>query len=139
MLTVWKFQDFLSLRFYVKSLSTVWKKGKFFSHLKIFCEINSVVTSIIDTLLSRIFRQKSVRVNFHNFYTVSSACGIVLSRLLDENSVKSIFSITTLYTELLFKVEFHEITGLRTVMWWLVNSIFTFFKKNNFVTSTEIM
>ena len=37
---------------------------------KIFREINSLVTSLLKTLPSRNFYQKSMRVNFHNFHTV---------------------------------------------------------------------
>ena len=50
---------------------TVWKLLKFTVIEKISCEIKSLVTSLVKTLLSRIFCQKSVTVNFRNFYTVS--------------------------------------------------------------------
>ena len=77
-------------------------------HQKIFREIYSLVK----TLLLRSFCQKSERVNFRNFCIVSSACEIVLSRLLDENSVQSIFSL--IYNDK-SEIEFHETTELHTV------------------------
>ena len=82
---------------------------KFCFTKKIFREIYSLVK----TLLSRSFCQKSERVNFRNFCIVSSACEIVLSRLLDENSVQSIFSL--IYNDK-SEIEFHETTELHTVM-----------------------
>ena len=49
---------------------TVWKNKKFPLTKKVFREINSLVTSIDKTLLSRNFCQKSVRENYNNFHTV---------------------------------------------------------------------
>ena len=48
-------------------LHTVWKNKKF---TLIFCEKNFFVTSLVKTLLSRNFRENSIRVNLCNFYTV---------------------------------------------------------------------
>ena len=49
---------------------TVWKYMKFSLTEIFFREISSLVTSLVKTLLSRNFCQKSVRVNFRNFHTV---------------------------------------------------------------------
>ena len=46
------------------------EKRKIHSHQQIFRQINSLVTSLMKTLLSRNFCQKSARVNFCNFHTV---------------------------------------------------------------------
>ena len=51
---------------------TVWKNEKFSLTEKIFRQINSLVTSLVKSLLSRNFCQKSVRENFRNFHTVPS-------------------------------------------------------------------
>ena len=48
-------------------LHTVWENKKF---TLIFCEKNFFVTSLVKTLLSRNFRENSIRVNLCNFYTV---------------------------------------------------------------------
>ena len=50
---------------------TLWKKHKISLTQNIFREINSLVTSLIKTLLSRNFCQKTLRVNFGNFHTVT--------------------------------------------------------------------
>ena len=50
------------------NLPTVWKNEKFSLTEKIFRENNSLATSLVKTLLSRIFFQKSVRDNFRNFH-----------------------------------------------------------------------
>ena len=50
---------------------TVGKNEKFTLTVKIFCEINSSVTSLVKTLLSRNFYQKKkMRAKFCNFHTV---------------------------------------------------------------------
>ena len=53
------------------NIYTVWKNEKFALTEKIFREIDSLVTSFVNALLSRNFCSKSVRVNFSNFQTVS--------------------------------------------------------------------
>ena len=57
---------------------TVWKNEKFTLTKKIFCEINSFVTSLVLALLSRNFCRKSGIGNFRNFHTVSLAYLYVL-------------------------------------------------------------
>ena len=47
----------------------MWKNEKF-SHLKIFRQINSLVTYLVKPLLSRNFCQKCMRGNSRNFHTV---------------------------------------------------------------------
>ena len=65
--TVWQFQDFCI----TEILRTVWKNAKF-SLTEIFSrEISSLVASLVKTLLSRDFCQKSVRENSRNFHTVN--------------------------------------------------------------------
>ena len=49
---------------------TVWKNEKFTVTNKKFRQINSLVLSLVKTLLSRNFCQISVTVNFHNFHNV---------------------------------------------------------------------
>ena len=49
---------------------TVWKNEKFTLTEKIFREIDSLVTSFVNMLLSRNFCSKTVRVNSRNFQTV---------------------------------------------------------------------
>ena len=51
-------------------LLTVWKNAKLSLTEKIFREINSLVTSLVKTVLSRNFCQKCMRENFRNFHTV---------------------------------------------------------------------
>ena len=51
-------------------LHTVWKSVKFSLTAEIFREINSLVTSLGKTLISRTFCKKSAKVNFCNFQTV---------------------------------------------------------------------
>ena len=50
---------------------TVWKNEKFTVTHKKFRQINSLVFSLVKTLLSRNFCQRSVTVNFRNFHTVA--------------------------------------------------------------------
>ena len=54
--------------------NTVWKNKKFSLTKKIFRQINSLVTYLVKLLLSRIFCQKCVRENSHNFHTVHFFC-----------------------------------------------------------------
>ena len=49
---------------------TVWKNEKITVTHKKFRQINSLVLSLVKTLLSRNFCQISVTVNFHNFHNV---------------------------------------------------------------------
>ena len=56
--------------FFVPKLFTVWKNEKYTVTQKKFRQINSLVFSLVKTLLSRNFCQKSVTVNFRNFHTV---------------------------------------------------------------------
>ena len=49
---------------------TLWKNEKFTLTKIFFRQINSLVIHLVNALLSRIFCQKSVRVNFCNFHTV---------------------------------------------------------------------
>ena len=49
---------------------TVWKNEKFTVAPKKFRQIDSLVFSLVKTLLSRNFCQKSATVNFRNFHTV---------------------------------------------------------------------
>ena len=65
---------------------TVWKNEKFTVAQKKFRQINSLVFSIVKTVLSRNFCHKSVRVNFHN--THCGNCGNLLSHFFDKNFVK---------------------------------------------------
>ena len=58
--------------FHVFPFCTVWKNEKFGLTEKIFRQIDSFVISLVKPLLSRDFRQKSVRVNFRNFHIVHS-------------------------------------------------------------------
>ena len=54
---------------------------KFILIEKIFRQFDSFVISLVQTLLSRNFCQKSVRVNFRNFHTVClSYCVLVLDQ-----------------------------------------------------------
>ena len=55
---------------FLKDGSTVWKNEKFFLTEKIFRKINSLVTYLVKSLLSRNFCQKCVRENSRNFHTV---------------------------------------------------------------------
>ena len=57
------------------SNATVWKNEKFSLTEKKFREINSLVFSLVKTLLSRKFCQKSVRESFRNFHTVKVKLG----------------------------------------------------------------
>ena len=63
---------------------------------KIFCQIISLLISLVKTSLSRNFCQKCVRVNFRNYHTVHTftvkefAEIYILSRVFTKNSVKSI-------------------------------------------------
>ena len=52
--------------------TTVWKNAKFTLIEEIFRKINSLVISLVKTLISRKICQKRVRVNFYNFHTVST-------------------------------------------------------------------
>ena len=52
------------------SCATVWKNEKFSLTKKIFRQINSLVISLVKTLLSRNFCQKCMRLNRSNFQTV---------------------------------------------------------------------
>ena len=80
--------------FFVRIRHTVWKNEKFTLIPNIIREIN-VSTSLVKTLLSRNFCQKSVRVNFRNFHTVVhtyyvlySTTGIMQLRLpINSNTV----------------------------------------------------
>ena len=49
---------------------TVWKNKKFSRTKKIFRQINSLVTYLVNQLLSRNFCQKWARENFRNFHNV---------------------------------------------------------------------
>ena len=73
--------------------TTVWKNEKFSLTEKIFRQINSLVISLVETLLSRNFCQKCVRLNRSNFHTVNTAqCGNygnLLSHFFGKNSVKA--------------------------------------------------
>ena len=46
----------------------MWKNEKFTLTEKIFREVKSLVTSLVNTLLSHNFQQKSVRENFHTVH-----------------------------------------------------------------------
>ena len=46
------------------------EKPKIHYHQKIFRETNTLETSLVKTLISRIFCQKRMRVNLRNFHTV---------------------------------------------------------------------
>ena len=59
-----KFRNFHSV------MHTLWKLQKFSLTEKKFRQINYLVISLVKPLLSRNLCQKSVRVNFCNFYTV---------------------------------------------------------------------
>ena len=48
----------------------MWKNAKFTLIENIFRQINSLVISLVKTLISRNICQKSVSVNFYNFHTV---------------------------------------------------------------------
>ena len=65
-----KWGAYLLLKFLSSMKSTVWKNEKFTLTGKIFRETNTLVKSLLKTLLSRKFCQKNVRVNLHNFHTV---------------------------------------------------------------------
>ena len=65
----------------------MWKIEKFTVTQKKFRQINSLVFSLVKTLLSRNFCQKSVTVNFRNFHTV-----YVLIISCNENDFAKIFS-----------------------------------------------
>ena len=56
-------------------------KRKNLSSQKIFREINFSVTSLVTSLLSRNFREKTVRVNFSNFYTLFNSISRKISKL----------------------------------------------------------
>ena len=60
---------------------TVWKNEKFTLIEKIFREINFLLIILEKTLLSRNFCQKSVVVDFHNFYTVFNVLEKATKRL----------------------------------------------------------
>jgi len=62
--------NIISLYKEVRRCSHLWKNEKFTVTKKIFRQINSVVFSLVKTVLSRNFCQKSVTVNFRNFHTV---------------------------------------------------------------------
>ena len=55
----------------LKFTLTQWGKWKIYCHPKKFRQINSLVFSLVKTLLSRNFCQRSVTVNFHDFLTHS--------------------------------------------------------------------
>ena len=55
----------------MKKIYSVEKREIVYQSPKIFREINSLVTSLVKTVLPRNFCQKCVRENFHNFHTVS--------------------------------------------------------------------
>ena len=57
---------------YRNLLSTLWKNQKFTLTEKIFRQINYLVISLANALVSRNFCQKCVRDNFCNFHTVLS-------------------------------------------------------------------
>ena len=57
-------------KFLRKKMLTVWKNEKFSVTHKKFRQINSLVFSLVKTLLSRNFCQIIVTVNFRNFHTV---------------------------------------------------------------------
>ena len=67
------------LTVWVEMSATLWKNQKFTLTKKIFRQINYLVISIVNTLVSRNFCQNRVRVNFHNFHTVRT---ITRSRFL---------------------------------------------------------
>ena len=52
--------------------ATLWKNEKFTLTKIFFRQINSLVIYLVNALVSRNFCQKSVRVNFRNFYSVPS-------------------------------------------------------------------
>ena len=64
------FIDKWERRNFVKSLFHSVEKWKIYCHPKKFRQINSLVFTLVKTLLSRNFCQKSVTVNFRNFHTV---------------------------------------------------------------------
>ena len=56
-----------------RSHTALWKNEKITLTKIFFRQINSLVIYLVNALLSRNFRQKSVRVNFRNFHTVHTA------------------------------------------------------------------
>ena len=56
---------------------TVWKNAKLSLTKKLFREINSLVTSLVKTVLPRNFSQKCVRENFRNFLTEHQITNLV--------------------------------------------------------------
>ena len=64
------------------------EKRDILSHQKKFRQINSLVTYLVNPLLSRNFYQKCVRENSRtNFHTVH--CTVNLTFIFDKNSVKA--------------------------------------------------
>ena len=84
--------------------STVWKNRTFTVTQKNFRQINSLVFSLVKTLLSRNFCQKCVRVNFCNFHTVhwSTIQFIIITPILKNfRETKLQYIILWYFTEVL--------------------------------------
>ena len=91
---------FFTLNYADATMSQVWKNKKLFLTEKIFREINSLVTSLVKTLVSRNFCQKRVRENTvwkNDTFTLSHQ-KIFLQTI---SVVIYIFSKTVTFTKLL--------------------------------------
>ena len=84
---------------------TVWKNVKFTFTEKFFREINSLVTFLLKTLLSRNFYGKSVRIIFHHFHTVTKEHSFEIEYL--ENCIKH--HIFREIDSVFWNVKFHSV------------------------------
>ena len=75
----------------LNDILTVWKLQNWSLIEKIFREINSLLISLVKTLLSRNFCQKWVKENFWNFHTVESI--LRLSILINSSRETSLANI----------------------------------------------
>ena len=75
-------------------ISTLWKNQNFTLTEKIFRQINYLVISLVNALVSRNFCQKCVRENFRNFHTVEIA--EIFSHFFHKNFVKAIVLLNKL-------------------------------------------
>ena len=73
---------------------------------KIFREINSLVISLVETLLSRIFCKKCVRLNNSNFYTVGQK---ILTVCISLHHTRKIFREINVIVKLICNCQFHVI------------------------------
>ena len=115
---------------------TLWKFQEFSLTEKIFREINSLVTSLVKTLVSRNFCQKRVRENSRNFHIVHCTVGknkkFSLSKKTRSNQFfTSLFSKTVTFTKFLrwmrrdnsrnFQTVYCNFTWnqINVVCWWI--------------------